>query len=57
MASTNHNQGVPDTSEHVNVISFQVVIEGRDHLPGVLHSEEVTKCVAIENSHTEPASI
>ena len=39
MSSTNHNQGVPDALEHVNTISIQVLIEGRDPLPEELWNE------------------
>ena len=57
MSSTNHNQGVSDTLEHINAISVQVLIEGRDPLLEVLQNEEVTKGLVIEYTHTEPMCI
>ena len=57
MSSTNHNQGVPDTLEHINAISVQVLIEGRDPLLECLQNEEVTKGLVIEYTCTEPTCI
>ena len=57
MSSTNHNQGVLDTLEHVNAIPNQVLLQGRDPLPEVLKKEEVTKGLVIEYTLTEPMCI
>ena len=57
MSSTNHNKGVPDTSEHINAISIQVLIQGRDPLPEVMQNEGVIKGLVIKYTYTKPIHI